>query len=442
MVAALAGPLGLRAGSHTTGASASVTTAAGSLGGASARHTRRRVQRSTRAGRPKADSPALARLGRLLGHQLRIAGRESGALVVDLSSGQTLFWSQAGIRRPPASVEKLWTTVATLRRLGPRVRLHTTLLGTGAERGGVWHGNIYLRGGGDPTFGDTAFDQAWYADLGPTPNELARQLLARGIHRVTGRLYADESLFDQRRGGLLTGQLADLPDLAGQLSALTFDHGATARHYNPATFAAREVALTLHDSGIRVNASGHDARTPRGARLLAIISSPPISALLRFMDVPSDDLIAELLAKQLGVLFGAGGTIGAGADVIEQTIASDYDLHPKILDGSGLSLRDRSSPLEIVDLLRKVTGTQVGRVLEASLPTVGRNGTVQGIADNTAAAGNCSAKTGTLDNVSNLAGYCMARGRHKLAFAIFVDGPTNAAAIPLIGRMVADIARY
>ncbi|MHB1569441.1 MAG: D-alanyl-D-alanine carboxypeptidase/D-alanyl-D-alanine-endopeptidase [Solirubrobacteraceae bacterium] len=430
-------------GSSGSATSGSVTTAAASVGGGSVLHTARRSHRSwPDIGRPRPRTPAEAQLERLLGRQLRIAGRQSGALVVDLSTGQTLFQSRAGIGRAPASVEKLWTTVATLQRLGPRARFHTTLLGTGSQRGGVWRGDLYLHGGGDPTFSDTAFDQAWYENLGPTPNELARQLLARGIRRVSGRLYADESLFDRRRGGLLTNQLADLPDLAGQLSALTFDHGATARHYNPATFAAREVALTLRDSGIRVTASRQDRRAPRRARLLATVSSAPISDLIRFMDVPSDDLIAELLAKQLGVLFGAGGTIAAGAHVISATIASDYGLHPKILDGSGLSLNDRSSPLEIVDLLSRVYRTPTGRLLETSLPTVGRSGTVQGIADNTAAAGNCFAKTGTLTDVTNLAGYCNARGRHVLAFAFFVDGPSNAAAIPLIGRMVATIARY
>ncbi|MGH2874142.1 MAG: D-alanyl-D-alanine carboxypeptidase, partial [Solirubrobacteraceae bacterium] len=272
--------------------------------------------------------------------------------------------------------------------------------------------------------------------------ELVAQLVARGIRRVTGRLYGDEELFDRHRGGLLTKLLPDVPDYGGQLSALTYDHGATAPHYDPATFAAREVALTMKGSGIQVTASRHDGRTPARARLLATVSSPPIAAMTRLMDVPSDDLFADLFAKQLGVLFGGGGSIAAGARVISETIASDVGLHPRILDGSGLSRNDGSSPLEVVDLLRRVWGTPVGRELYASLPIVGRQGTVQGIALKTPAAGHCVAKTGTLDDVTNLAGYCSARGRPRLVFAFFVDGPENSVALGLEGRMIAAVARY
>ena len=227
---------------------------------------------------------------------------------------------------------------------------------------------------------------------------------------MTGWIYGDESEFDKRRGGLMTDYAPDVPDFGGQLSALTYDHGTTAPHYDPATFAARELALTLQGSHIKVKASRHDGVTPGDARILATVSSPPMSVMTRLMDVPSDDLFAEMFTKQLGVLFGRGGTISDGATVISHTIAASYGLHPKILDGSGLSRDDRTSPLEIVDLLHELWGTSVGRELIASLPTVGRNGTVQGIGVKTAAAGNCVAKTGTLNYVTNLAGYCRRRG--------------------------------
>ena len=163
--------------------------------------------------------------------------------------------------------------------------------------------------------------------------------------------------------------------------------------------------------------------------------------LLKLTDVPSDDFFAEMLTKQLGVRFGAGGSTAAGAAVITGAIAQ-RGLHPKIVDGSGLSRRDRSSPLEVVDLLRSVWGTPTGRVLRASLPVVGRTGTVQGIGVHTAAQGRCLAKTGTLNYVSNLAGYCRSRGGDTLAFAAFVDGPGNTEAFSLISKMIAAIARY
>ena len=396
---------------------------------------------SLSARRPPASAAETA-LQTTLGRLMKMAGPQSGALVYDLSGNDELYALRPTVARPPASVEKLWTTVAVMTRLGPDTRFHTSVLGTGHQRGGVWHGDLYLRGGGDPTFGDQAFNHYWNHGYGPTANQLVAQLLAHHIHRVTGQIYADESLFDRHRGGLSTNLKPDVPDFGGQLSALTYDHGTTLPRYSPATFAAHELVLTMRGSGIAAHAAPRARTTPPAAHMLATVASPPLSVLTRLMDVPSDDLYAELLAKQLGVLFGRGGSIPAGAGVISQTIASSYGLHPVIKDGSGLSRGDRSSPLQIVELLRELWGTTTGRELAASLPTVGREGTVIGFGLKSAAVGNCVAKTGTLDYVTNLAGYCHRPGQHALAFALFIDGPPNGSSDVLESRMIAAIARY
>ena len=385
-----------------------------------------------------ADKSLAATLGRALG----AAGPQSGALIYDLGAQQAVFSRRAEVARPPASVEKLYTTVALLRVLGPDARLHTDVLGRGHQRGSTWHGDLYLRGGGDPTFGDAGFIAGFLHGQGAAVQSLVSQLAARGIRRVSGRVYADESLFDTRRGGLLTHYAMDTPDFQGQLSALDFNHGSALRRVGPASFAVKEFVIDLRGAGIDARAASHAATTPPGAQSLATVSSPPVAALTRLMDVPSDDLFAELLTKQLGVLFGSGGTISAGAQVIRGTIASAFGLHPTILDGSGLSRDDRSSPADVVALLRDVWRTPVGRALSASMATVGVNGTVQYIGLRTAARGRCVAKTGTLNDVTNLAGYCRTLAGRDLAFAMMIDGPPNAAAIPLESRMIGAIARY
>jgi D-alanyl-D-alanine carboxypeptidase/D-alanyl-D-alanine-endopeptidase (penicillin-binding protein 4) len=417
-------------------------------GSRSGSHVRAAVTAAGAASTPPAKrsvpavAPALAQLRRTLARGLRAAGPQTGAEVFDLSAGKALFSLRAAVKRPPASVEKLYTTVAVLRRLGPDARLHTTVLGTGhLSADGVWDGDLYLRGGGDPTFGDSAFNEIWELGYGSTASDLAVQLIARGIRRVSGSIIADASLFDSRRGGPATGYAPDVPDYGGQLSALTYDHGSTTRRLSPGAFAARELMLILRADHVRGRASKRTGVTPRAARVLAAVSSPPMSVLLRLTDVPSDDLFAELLTKQLGSRFGAGGSISAGARVITDVVHA-YNLHPSILDGSGLSRRDRSSPLEIVDLLRDVWRTPVGARLSESLPVVGVDGTVRTIAARTPARGRCLAKTGTLDGVTNLAGYCHSRGHHLLAFALFLDGPSNERAVAVIGRMVGALARY
>jgi serine-type D-Ala-D-Ala carboxypeptidase/endopeptidase (penicillin-binding protein 4) len=388
-------------------------------------------------------SPAATALRAGLTRQFRLAGPHSGAEVVDLGAQAELFTLRDGVKRPPASVEKLYTTVALLHKLSPDTRLRTSVLGTGfLGPGGVWHGNLYLRGGGDPTFGDSTFNRTWEQGHGPTATQLVAQLQHRGIRRVTGSVIGDESMFDAHRGGPGTNYAPDTPDYGGQLSALTYDHGSTSPGLSPAAFAAKELTLTLNSSHVQAKASKRTGRTPRRAHTLATVSSPPLSVMLSLMDVPSDDLFADLFTKQLGARFGGSGSLTAGARVIRRTIHDSYDLNPSIIDGSGLSRKDRSSPREIVALLRDVSGTPVGAHLWASLPVVGLTGTVRTIATATAAQGHCIAKTGTLNNVTNLAGYCHSRGNHLLAFALMVDGPSNGDALVLFSRIVAAIARY
>ncbi len=392
----------------------------------------------------KHEAPALppgqARLRAALTRWLHKAGPGAGALVYDLSAHKTLFVQNADRLRPPASVEKLYTTVALLQRLDPSTRFQTTVRGAGhLGAHGVWHGDLYLHGGGDPTFGDGAFNAVWTRGLGPTPNQLVSQLSS--IKRVTGHVFGDPSLFDALPGPPSTAYNADVADLGGQLSALTFDHGAAPGRLSPSAFAAKQLVATMRGAHIAARAARRTAPAPPGAHELASVSSPPLSALVSLMDVPSDDFYAELLTKQLGLRFGPAGSTAAGARVIAQSIAAD-GIHPRIVDGSGLSRADQSTPGQVVALLRHVWHTETGRMLTASLPVVGVSGTVASVGRHTPAQGRCFAKTGTLTDVTNLAGYCAARGGHSLAFAFFLDGPPNHAALGWLGHLVAAVAGY
>jgi serine-type D-Ala-D-Ala carboxypeptidase/endopeptidase (penicillin-binding protein 4) len=387
-------------------------------------------------------SPALTHLQRALAAQLRAAGPGAAAYVYDITAAKTVFWLRGAVGKPPASVEKLYTSVAALSELGPEARLQTQVWGAGhLGPGGVWQGNLFLHGGGDPTFGDGRFNQIWEQGYGPSAQDLAGQLRRLGIRRVSGHVIGDASLFDARPGGPSSGYAPDINDIGGELAGLTYDHGATAGPLSAGAFAARALARTLRASHVAAQAAPVTARASLSAPILASVSSPPMSVLLRLTDVPSDDFFAEMLTKQLGVRFGAGGSTRAGAAVISDVIAH-YGLHPRIVDGSGLSRQDRSSPLEVVDLLRALWTTPTGAQLRDALPLVGVSGTVRLIGAATPAHGRCIAKTGTLNYVTNLAGYCRSRGGHVLAFALFLDGPDNTRGMLLLGRMVGAIARY
>ncbi len=381
-----------------------------------------------------------------LTHQLALAGPADGAYVYDLSAHQALFSERAGTLRPPASVEKLYTATTLLARMGPSARLSTTVYGAGRlAPGGVWEGNLYLHGGGDPTFGSSAFIQAHYGGLGASVSTLAGQLVrSDGIHRITGSVLGDESWFDSLRGEPSSDYAPD-PFLEGTLSGLAFNRGAEGSErgaHAPAAYAAHELLATLKNDGVTIAGHSAAASTPAGASQLARVSSPTVAQLLGLTLPPSDNFFAETLVKDLGALYGGAGTTAAGASVVRSTIASLLGIHPHVLDGSGLSESDLTSPYEVTDLLVELAATPLGPVLRGDLAIAGHTGTLATRMRDTGASGRCQGKTGTLTGVSNLVGYCTAADGHTLAFAIFTDGIATETAHVFQDHMAITIADY
>jgi serine-type D-Ala-D-Ala carboxypeptidase/endopeptidase (penicillin-binding protein 4) len=380
-------------------------------------------------------------------HELGLAGAQDGAYVYDLTAKQALFSERASTPRPPASVEKLYTATAVLAQLGPTARLATTVYGVGhMAPGGVWVGNLYLRGDGDPTFGSSSFIRSHYGGVGASVSTLVAQLVRTdGIHRVTGSIEGDESVFDSLRGEPSSNYRSD-PFLEGTLSALAFNRGASGRErgaHAPAAYAARELWAALKSASVRIHGhSGAATMPPIGALQLAQAQSPTIAQLLRLTLPPSDNFFAETLVKDLGARFGGAGTTAAGAAVVAGSVSTLLAIHPTVVDGSGLSESDRTSPYDVADMLVELASTPTGKVLRESLAVAGKTGTLEKRMRHTTAAGRCEGKTGTLTGVSNLVGYCQAANGHLLAFAIFNDGISTTAAHTFQDHLAITVADY
>jgi serine-type D-Ala-D-Ala carboxypeptidase/endopeptidase (penicillin-binding protein 4) len=386
-----------------------------------------------------------ATLQSFLAREMHGAGGASGAYVYDVSTHTPLYAQNPMHPDPPASVEKLYTSTTALLLMGAGAHLTTSVYGVGSLDGeGTWHGDLYLRGGGDPTFGSTPFIERFYGGVGASVSALATQLRARGIHRVEGQIVGDESFLDALRGGP-TNNYAQDPEVEGTLSGLAFNRGETGREHGahaPAEYAALELLHTLRALHITVSDGIGAAPTPAGAQPLAQVDSPPLSALLGLMDRPSDNYFAETLVKDLGALYGGAGSTPAGAAVVKRTLAQRIGIHPTVYDGSGLSHADRTSPLEVVSLLVALASTQIGEVLRSDLAVAGESGTLALRMRGTTASGRCQAKTGTLDGVSNLAGYCQSEGGQTLAFCFLIDGDAELTAHALQDAMTIAVARY
>jgi serine-type D-Ala-D-Ala carboxypeptidase/endopeptidase (penicillin-binding protein 4) len=124
---------------------------------------------------------AQADLKRSLTLQMRQAGSHSGAYVTNLSTGEQVFAWRAGTPRILASNTKLFTSAAALARFGTEGTLGTAVLGHGElDLEGVWRGDLYLRGGGDPTFGSRRFTNRSYGE-GAAVEELAALVQEAGV---------------------------------------------------------------------------------------------------------------------------------------------------------------------------------------------------------------------------------------------------------------------
>jgi len=338
------------------------------------------------------------------------AGAATSAIAVDLTTGEVLYQRAADHPRIPASVQKLYTTAAALRRFGPSARLATSVVLDGELDGdGRLDGDVVLVGGGDPTL-----------DRGGI-GRLARQLRDAGLRRVGGSVLGDESWLDGRRGGPRTGWLFD-SDMGGVLGALTVGRGWSARPGGPALAAARRLARSLRGRGIRVTDRSAVGEAPDGVAPVAAVRSPTLARLARAVNVPSDNFAAEVLLKDLGAAFGRSGSTAQGAAVVRRTVSMLGAEPGRIADGSGLSRANRVSARQVVALITAMRRSASGSEFEASLAVAGRSGTLRRRMRGTSAAGNCRAKTGTLRAVSTLAGLCRTRQGHTVAFALMMHG--------------------
>ncbi|HEX7058591.1 MAG TPA: D-alanyl-D-alanine carboxypeptidase/D-alanyl-D-alanine-endopeptidase [Solirubrobacterales bacterium] len=350
-------------------------------------------------------------------------GGTSGLMVIDAVTGRQVCGRAVDRARPLASNMKLFTTSTALARLGPDIRIPTKVLSDGRlDQDGILHGSLYLQGGGDPALGSPAFYDRFRGGLGTNLFALKRQIRVAGIRAVTGRLFADDTVFDRLRGVADSG-FAVSPYI-GPLSGLAFDSGYSGpdgRSFarDPAKTAATALARSLRKAGVRVRARVALRAAPAEARGVATIRSPSLTRLVEQTAVYSDNFYAETLLKLIGARLGDEGSTAAGAEVVARFARSlGSDVHA--VDGSGLTRSNRASPAQVVRLLQGVRGTEVGDEFIQDLALAGREGTVADRMHGSAAEGRCRTKTGTLTGVSNLSGYCFNRSGRVMIFSVLM----------------------
>lgn len=356
----------------------------------------------------------------------------SGYYVYDIDARRkhVLFDRSQGHRRKLASNEKLFTTSTALHVLGADGAIATRVKRVGTVTGnGRLKGSLYLVGGGDPSFGADGI------------TDLANDVRRAGIRSVSGTVFADDTVFDRLRGVPGTGY--DATQYISPLSGLTY--GGSTYSEDPAKAAGVAFRDRLREVGVDVDGKVKVRSVPkklRGTPALGEYDSPSIAALAAATNKPSDNFYAETLLKRLYATDKRQGTTNGGAKVVKR-YARELGSKVDARDGSGLTDNNKSSPKDVVKLLsavRRVKG--VGAPLFSSLAIAGKDGTLSDRMGGTVAAGRCRGKTGTINGVSNLSGYCKS-GRHLVAFSILMNGVGDYDyARSIQDKMVVEIARY
>ncbi len=331
-----------------------------------------------------------------------------GLAVYDLTDGRYLY--RRGERQclRPASTMKVVTAIAALHTLGTDYHYSTCLVlpdGAVAKGDSIVRGNIEIRAAFDPLLSKD--------DL----QTLVAALAAEGVRRIEGDIVADVSLKDTLAKGW--GWCWDDDD--APLDALTM--------------GGKDIFETsfrqlLADNGIVCSGTFRKGRLTPGGRTVASVERT-IDAVLLPMMKKSDNLAAESMFYQIAA---HGGKPYAGrreAVKAIEALVKKMGLNPahyQFADGSGLSLYNYVTPELLVRLLAFAYNDEaLRRHLLPALPIAGEDGTLARRLRGTKAQGNVRAKTGTVEGVSTLAGYCTAKDGHILCFAIMNQGLRRTA---------------
>ncbi|MDP7410533.1 MAG: D-alanyl-D-alanine carboxypeptidase/D-alanyl-D-alanine-endopeptidase [Acidimicrobiales bacterium] len=341
----------------------------------------------------------------------------------------------------PASTQKLLLGLAALESMGANQVFTTRLVSRTPPLNGVVDGDVWLVGGGDPVLMTDGYVNRFDDEMAFTNMEhLADKLVDAGVSSISGAVIGDESRFDSLRyveswpERFRPGQ----QNQAGPLSALSVNDGFSWWHAentanglntpagDPAAFAAAFFDDLLEDRDVAIRRSAQAGIAPLDAVVeLASIDSPPLADIVTQMLVTSDNTTAELLLKNLGAIVSPPGSSATGTGVLLTALsAAGHDLSGVVVaDGSGLDPANRVTCRILTTVLEDADH---GPALVAGLAVAGRSGTMRRRLVGSSAEGRARAKTGTLRDVTSLAGQVETIEGRVLSFAVL----TNAEPLP------------
>ena len=228
-------------------------------------------------------------------------------------------------------------------------------------------------------------------------------------------------------------------------------------YQDPASYAARSMEGLWRASGGAITGAVRAGLTPPGARLLHEASSLPLSDIITDVNQWSNNVMAQQVFLTLGRLSPTQVlTESTLADRLAPVRTARFERSREVVahwwrrtfglrytapvmdNGAGLSRTERITPEALVGLLRHAAAHPKGALFVQSLSIAGVSGTTARMARGaqSAARGNAWLKTGTLRDVTGIAGYVNAVNGQRYAVVGFINDPNAPAARPALEALV------
>jgi serine-type D-Ala-D-Ala carboxypeptidase/endopeptidase (penicillin-binding protein 4) len=324
--------------------------------------------------------------------RLQTAGSAKPEQGIWLQTGTTLLAQHGGDHpHAAASLTKVATSVAALQTWKSDHQFLTLVKATGPVQQGVLQGDLLIQGGGDPLF-------VWEEGF-----SLARALNQLGITRVKGNL-------------VIVGNFAmnfqKEPAIAGQHLYQSLNPDLW-----PEEAKTQFASLPQGTPSARVEVAGSVTTVNPAASsdtvLLITHRSLPLVELLRQLNIYSNNFMAEMLATEIG---------GAQSVARQAASAAAVPLREvQLVNGSGLGGENRISPRAVCGMFQAIQQRlQPDNLTIADVfPMAGRD---RGTVETRKLPASAVVKTGSLWNVSALAGAIPTRKHGTVWFAILNQG--------------------
>jgi serine-type D-Ala-D-Ala carboxypeptidase/endopeptidase (penicillin-binding protein 4) len=411
----------------------------------------------------------------------------TGFCMKEVTNGDIVYSYNAEQSLVPASVMKLVTTYAALKKFGDVYRFATMLGYIGkVDSTGLLRGDLVIKGGGDPTLGSGRFPGTAPDDV---INTWLKKISAAGIKKWSGAMRLDNFRYDRKE--LPRDWL--LEDVANYYGAIPFAINYRENQFkiilkpgkkvgdpvaiiktDPAFNFVANCYVTTAASGSGDNAYiiptangyvlqgtiplGTETFTIKGAyqnpdfmladelvskisregggsfsgkadtTVLHIIVSPSLAEIVAQTNLNSINLYAEAILREIGLVSSGkpGNTQNGVKGVMDLLKKEGLNTNGLIMrDGCGLARANAINADFLTQLLVHGYGLES---FYNSLPVAGQTGAMKNMGKGTFIDGNMRAKTGHMEGVRSYAGYVKAKDGKTYAFALLVNNYTCSSA--------------